>query len=102
MASPTLPELVESIARTLQGGDPLSAARDTADLLGVPGPIKTLASAYEVLNSLFHWLLNRNQYPLAARLIWSPGIFSAEPYATKLVWGTVERSSSYWYDSRAL
>lgn len=64
----------------------VEAARTVAEFLKLRDSIETEEGANAVLQSLLAWLLNADQYELAAKLLWTPNLFTPDPRCTQLVW----------------
>lgn len=86
-------ELVSAVASCLRKDNLVEGARLIADVTGHSRK-KADDNPAELIHTLAHWGLNSDRYDLAAQLYWGSNIFSAEPYFTKLVWGTIENSAS--------
>jgi hypothetical protein len=52
---------------------------------------KSIAFADEVLLATLKHCLDTDNYELAASLLWSEQLFSAKPWATRMVWDTIRR-----------
>lgn len=92
---PQISQIVDTVAPILHRDDVIGAAKAFSEIRELGLKISAPPHAITVLTSLLHWLLNRGAYAEAARLLWSPAIFAAEPYAAQLVWDTLKTSSSY-------
>lgn len=95
LRDPKIAQVVDHVAPILHRDDVIGAAKAFSEIRGLGLKISAPPHAIAVLTSLLHWLLNQGAYAEAARLLWSPSIFSAEPYAAQLVWDTLQGSSSY-------
>lgn len=82
-----LGELAAEVAQPLHREDPQVAARMVLAAFAKPGdqlpPIKSDLDASVVLNSFLQALLDNDLYAEAARLLWKPTVFTAEPSSVK-------------------
>lgn len=91
--TPELVALVKLTAAKLHSGDKTGAARCVLSLIGGKEP-RNDEEANEPLLTFFYFLLNADQYELAAQLAWPATMFTAEPRCTRLCWDAIRRSTT--------
>ena len=90
---------IDQIAAALHGGTSVGqyrvdAARIAATIAQVnPKKINKDDEAVPILQSVLFFCLNGRHFHDAAKLIWSPNLFSCEPEATRQVWTALDNSS---------
>lgn len=82
----SLTEIATQVAMPLHLDDPISAAQIALEMLSSePQRITNSEDAFTVLNALLQGLLDNELYAEAAKLLWKPTQFSAEPESVRLI-----------------
>src|SRR6185503_1821472 len=90
-------QLVNEVSVLLHADKPFEAAKLVAEWVRstgtkVPDPTKK-AEAYTLLNILLQYCLNNDGLEDAARLLWGPTQFTAEPECVRRVWDAWENNN---------
>ena len=90
-------ELVCAVSALLREDKPFDAAKLVAEWVRgtgnkVPDPAKK-SDAYTLLNILLHYCLNNGGLEDAAKLLWGPTQFTAEPDCVRRVWDAWEKNN---------
>jgi hypothetical protein len=80
-----LSRLAAEVAMPLHLDDPIVAANMTLQGLGQDATVHDKEEAFIVLNSLKQALLDNDLYADAAKLLWKPSQFSAEPRSVRMI-----------------
>lgn len=87
----TLSEVATQVAMPLHLDDPVSAGQIALDMLQPKDTpvVKTPEEAFTVLNALLSGLLDNDLYAEAAKLLWKPSQFSAEPESVRKIFDSL-------------
>jgi len=94
-----LSDFVKEVAGPLHLGNPQTAAAMVASYLefkdnfGAPLKIKNDDQAFTILTAFLQFLLDAQRYADAARILWKPNIFSAEPRSVRMIWDALFQNS---------
>lgn len=79
-------QMVEQVAGHLHADQLFDAAKVVLEWSDQKAKLKTRENAVEPLLALVHGLLDSDDYIEAAKILWTPTIFTGEPRCTRLVW----------------
>lgn len=81
--------VINEVAGHIHSGQLFDAARTVLRVSGLNKEPKTKAEALEPITTLVFGLLAHDRYEDAAKILWTPTLFSAEPYLTRLAWDNI-------------
>lgn len=92
-AAPDLLSIAKEAAGPLHLGNPVYAAQIVADGLGADVRVRNEMEAFTILNTLLQGLLDKGLYGAAARLLWKPSQFSADPRSSAMIFEAMRDES---------
>jgi hypothetical protein len=85
-------ELIDAVALLLYEGAIMEAGTMLAKWAKTRKPTRML-DAKLLCQSLVDWCLVRDHYADAAKLLWTPNMFSPEPRSTQMIWDAIDTNS---------
>jgi hypothetical protein len=82
-------ELIDRVALKLYDGDMMGGAHLCSSYSKSSKPAR-MAQAAELCWTLVDWCLQRDHYADAAKLLWTPNMFTPEPRSTQMVWDALD------------
>lgn len=86
--------LVTSIAGNLHAGQVIDAARIVLKIQGSSKDPRNNKSAFEPLVAFLHFCLDQDYYEEAARLLWTPTMFTPEPRCSQISWEEIRSNAA--------
>lgn len=86
-------KLLTEVSGLLHAERLFEAANAFLKWAGIPEAVETKKKANEVLLQYLHWLLNDGHADEAARLLWSPTMFTPEPDCTQRIWRAFDQEN---------
>lgn len=86
-------QVINEVAGHVHGGQMFDAARIVLRASGLKKEPKTKADAIEPITTLVFGLLGLDRYEDAAKVLWTPTLFSSESWLTRLAWEHIRNST---------
>jgi hypothetical protein len=86
--------IISEVAGHMHGNQLFDAARVVLRASGLKREPKTKADALEPVTTLVFGLLGLDRYEDAAKILWTPTLFSSEPYLTRVSWDSIRNSTA--------
>lgn len=87
-------KLASDVSELVHAGDPVEAARSVSDYCNLGLKVEKPEAAVPILQHFLHHLMNTGGMEEAARMLWTPTQFTAEPQFTKDLWELFDRTNT--------